>query len=407
MYNENKQVTVVEAVKTIEAQFAGSNHAKKYTRGIMCIMEAFQEHCDERGIVVLEKDVILRFMAERYDVHPKRTNNKNVHRRAMNLLLTVSESREIKHHYSPPRIIPAQFAVPVNRLLDELRRDFKAETTVERYHQQLHILTVFFDEQGVKSPNELTLVHHTQFIKTAMTKHGKQHIAHQLRTMRWFLRSMHEAGDIPEDFSHKLPQIHNATHQTRLPSAFKPDEVEKVLSVVDRNSPVGKRDYAIILLAAKLGLRSGDIRQLHFGHIDWENNVISLVQNKTGNPLVLPLLPEVGWALIDYIKHGRPVSDSPEIFVRQVAPHVPMRYYDTLLVKYLQKAEIPYERMRHHGMHALRHSFASNLLEQQIPIDIIQESMGHTSPETTQVYLSVDVKQLKSCSLEVPHAEKD
>jgi len=100
------------------------------------------------------------------------------------------------------------------------------------------------------------------------------------------------------------------------------------------------------------------------------------------------------------------MSDSPEIFVRQVAPHVPMKYYDTMLVKYLQKAGIAYERMQHHGMHALRHSLATTLLEQQTSIEVIQEVLGHTDPATTRHYLSVDLQQLRACAMEVPHAAK-
>ena len=169
---------------------------------------------------------------------------------------------------------------------------------------------------------------------------------------------------------------------------------------------MGKRNYAILLLAARLGLRSGDIRDFKFEHIDWENNLIRKVQRKTGEPITLPLLPEIGWALIDYIKHGRPLSDAPEIFVRQVAPHVPMKYYDSMLVKLLQQAGISTEAPRHHGMHALRHSLATRLLEQNTPLPIIQEVLGHCDPATTQQYISVDVEQLRSCAMEVPDAAK-
>jgi len=261
-----------------------------------------------------------------------------------------------------------------------------------QYELGLCRLTKQLDAQGVSTPAALTLQHFANCIKESMGRHGKQYVAQQLRVMRRFLCSMHEAGDIPEDFSEKLPKIHNATHQSHLPSAFTAEEVEQLLAVVDRNNPAGKRDYAILLLAAKLGLRSGDIRQLRFDHVDWQNNVIRLTQRKTGVPLSLPLLPDVGWAIIDYIQHGRPVSDSPEIFVRQVAPHVPLKYYDEMMVRYLQKAGIRYERLRHHGLHTLRHSLATTLLELQTPIDVIQEVLGHTDPTTTRHYVSVDIQ---------------
>jgi integrase len=136
------------------------------------------------------------------------------------------------------------------------------------------------------------------------------------------MKFLYDTGVQVEDLSEKILKVHNATRQEHLPSSFSADDVKKLLAVVDRNSPVGKRDYAILLIASTLRFRSGDVRNLRFEHIDWQNNCIRIVQSKTGEPLSLPLLPEAGWALIDYIKHGRPVSDCPEIFVRQVAPHV-------------------------------------------------------------------------------------
>jgi len=399
-------ITIPEAMKAVKEYYGNHGHSEKYAMGIVQAMGAFQRYCAEKEVAILDKEVIFSFMEERYGMEQRLADKKGKTLRVLYLLTDLLEFGVVQRRHCNARRIPPQFSVPVDRVLDELRRGFKTEETINRYHQTLQLLTLFFDAQGVQSPGDLTLRHFTENIKTSMGRHGKQHVAHQLRVMRVFLRSMHAAGDIPEDFSEKLPKIHNATHQSHLPSAFTAEQVERLLAVVDRSSPVGKRDYALLLLAAKLGLRSGDIRQLRFEHVDWENNAIRLTQQKTGQPLSLPLLPDIGWALIDYIKHGRPVSNSPEIFVRQVAPHVPMKYYDTMLVKYLQKAGIAYEQMQHHGMHALRHSLATTLLEQQTSIEVIQEVLGHTDPATTRHYVTVDVQQLRACAMEVPHAAK-
>jgi site-specific recombinase XerD len=266
----------------------------------------------------------------------------------------------------------------------------------------LHRLTWFLDSQGIFSPKDIALENLNGYIKTSVCDYCKQRVSHELRTMRRFMKYLYESGTVKVDLSEAVMKVRNATEPSHLPSAFSADEVERLLSVVDRNSPVGKRDYAILMVAAKLGLRVCDIRLLRFENIDWENNAVRLAQRKTGEPVSLFLLPDVGWAIIDYCKHGRPISDSPEIFVRQVAPHVPMKNFNEILAKYIRLANIPIERMRHHGMHTLRHSLATTMLKKGTPIETIQGVLGQIDPNSTRHYLSVDIEQLKGCALEVP-----
>jgi len=110
---------------------------------------------------------------------------------------------------------------------------------------------------------------------------------------------------LPRNFSTAIPTIRLASNAT-VPSVWEPELVERPLAVVDRSSPKGKRDYPILLLAARLGLRLGDIKRLTLDHLHWTRSTIEIVQNKTGEPLVLPLIEEVGTALIDYLRAGRP-----------------------------------------------------------------------------------------------------
>jgi site-specific recombinase XerD len=136
--------------------------------------------------------------------------------------------------------------------------------------------------------------------------------------------------------------------------------------------------------------------------LDWEHSAIRLTQVKTKEPLTLPLLSDVGWALIDYIKNGRPVSDSPHIFLRERAPFESLQNFDNILVKYLRRAKISTDYIRHHGLHALRHGLATTLLEQDTPLHAIQDILGHVNMETTQEYTAVNVRELRNCALEVP-----
>ena len=155
------------------------------------------------------------------------------------------------------------------------------------------------------------------------------------------------------------------------------------------------------MLAIKLGMRTSDIRNLRPSNIDWNRHMISFTQVKTGEPLTLPLPLDVGWAVIDYLKNGRPVSDTPEIFLRAVAPYESLQNFDNILIKHMRKAEIPLDSIKHHGLHTLRHSLATHMLDEDIPITSIQSVLGHVDADSTQKYIGVDVRQLRSCALEV------
>lgn len=123
--------------------------------------------------------------------------------------------------------------------------------------------------------------------------------------------------------------------------------------------------------------------------------------SQTGEPITLPLPTDVGWAVIDYLKNGRPVSDAPEIFLRAVAPYVSLQNFDNILIKHMRKAGIPLDSIKHHGLHSLRHSLATHMLDEGIPITSIQGVLGHINADSTQKYIGVNVRQLRSCALEV------
>ena len=161
-----------------------------------------------------------------------------------------------------------------------------------------------------------------------------------------------------------------SSRQARIPSVWGPGEVARIVEAIDRDNPCGKRDYAIILLVARLGLRGADVSRLEFADFDWPGNQLLVTQAKTGDPVQLPLLKDVGWAVIDYVRHGRPASDCPQVFLRHHAPVGPFSDQDHLhqmLVKPARATHVPVSDKRRHGMHSLRHSLATRLMEDGTP----------------------------------------
>ena len=177
----------------------------------------------------------------------------------------------------------------------------------------------------------------------------------------------------------------------------------RIAEAIDRDNPCGKRDYAIILLITRLGLRGVDIRGLEFADFDWRGNRLFVTQAKTGHPVQLPLLKEVGSAVIDYIRHGRPACDCPQVLVRHTAPIGPFSDQDHLhqiLVKHARVAHVRVSEKRRHGMHSLRHTLATRLMENGTPVEQIADILGHQSAGSTGVYLKSSLGLLSRCALD-------
>jgi site-specific recombinase XerD len=228
--------------------------------------------------------------------------------------------------------------------------------------------------------------------------------------VRSFLRFLTLCGILQKDLSVELPKV-RVPRDASIPSVWDHELIGKLLGAIDRSSAKGKRDYAILLLACRLGLRAGDIRTLKLDHLHWEDSRIEITQSKTATPLSLPLTEEVGEALIEYLKSGRPKTAHREVFLKLTPPFDPFggsnNLYD-IVTYWRQLAGITFRTPQKRGMHSLRHSLATRLLEQGTPFQTIADILGHTTLESTRIYAKADVEALRSVALdpeEVNHAE--
>lgn len=187
----------------------------------------------------------------------------------------------------------------------------------------------------------------------------------------------------------------------RVPSVYTYEEVEKLLSCVDRSTPMGKRDYAILLLAVRVGMRASDIRLLCFSDVDFKNRKISYIQFKTDVPQTLSLLPEIENALRDYIENGRPETDKPYIFLTYRKTQLSRSLVSLAADKYFKLAGIN-SGDRHHGSHSLRMTFASELVSENVPFEVVSRLLGHEDNAAISHYVALSTESLRSCALPVP-----
>jgi len=182
-------------------------------------------------------------------------------------------------------------------------------------------------------------------------------VARIVSDVRSFLRFLTMRGILQKDLTTELPKI-RVPRDATIPSVWGQELIVRLLGAVDRSSAKGKRDYAILLLACRLGLRAGDIRTLKLNNLRWEDSAIEITQAKTGTPLTLPLTNEVGEALIDYLKSGRPQSAHREVFLKVNPPFDPFGENNHLhdIVTYWRRlAGITFRSSQKRGIHSLRH----------------------------------------------------
>lgn len=215
--------------------------------------------------------------------------------------------------------------------------------------------------------------------------------------LRSFLRFLLQRGAIKTDLAAAVAGV-AFWRLSQLPKSLPPEQVERLLQSCNRDTPVGQRDYAILLLLARLGLRAGEVVTMTLEDLDWESGEI-LVRGKGQRLARLPLPKEVGAALADYLRHFRPACPTRRVFVRLRAPRrgfsSPVAICNVVR-RALQRAGLNPEFK---GAHLFRHSLATELLRRGASLDEIGQLLRHQQPTTTQIYAKVDIAALRRIAL--------
>ncbi len=229
-----------------------------------------------------------------------------------------------------------------------------------------------------------------------------------MKALKRFLSFLFDNELTIKDWSYTIKTLGKKFRRVRIPSFYTPEEIRLLENSISRKSMIGKRNYAMIMLCSRLGLRVSDVANLEFENIDWETNTIHIIQYKTGNPLSLPLLPAVGNAIIDYLQYGRKESDSKKVFLSFRPPYGEMtpNSVHSAIVQAFHGSGIDIKK-RHHGGHALRFSLAQRMLDRSTPIPIISETLGHQEVDMTRTYVRIDFTHIRQCVLDVPEVSDD
>lgn len=362
----------------------------------------------------LSEKLILQFL-ENYAIKPEElTTAKAGWRKHAEFSLRILWQFSRYGYFERIHTIIQKLKIPLamKKVLNEYVKYCKEKRYVSEYgaNERIRQVSLFLDfvvKKDVKTFEQIQPQHLSEFI-ISLWRFSTKTTSRVVSDIRQFLKYLFLRDLITRDISQGLPTVHVARY-AKIPSVWDRELVIKLLSAVDRGSPKGKRDYAILLLACRLGLRIGDIRDLTLDQIDWEAETISLIQSKTQRPLTLPLSNEVGNALIDYIKFGRPETHYRQVFLRLKPPCIPFSknaHLDYIVKYWRELASIKFKTKQHQGMHSLRHSLATYLLEDGTPFFVISSILGHESTSSTMIYAKSSVEMLRQVALslkEVAH----
>jgi integrase/recombinase XerD len=232
-----------------------------------------------------------------------------------------------------------------------------------------------------------------------MQANGLKNIVTGLRS---FLRYAQYRGEVGAELVAAVPAVATWATTPILPRAISAEHAQRALDSCDRGTTVGRRDYAVLLLLARLGLRSCEILRLQLDDIDWDSAHLR-VRGKGGHECLLPLPTDVGEAIATYLEQGRPISKDRHLFLRALAPvRGLMEGSDAIgtIVRYaLRRAKVD---APHRGSHQFRHALAVRMLQHGASLPEIGEMLRHRSPQSTSIYAKVDVRSLRALALAWP-----
>jgi site-specific recombinase XerD len=384
------------------AQSLGNEgYERPYLRRQVMLAALFSRWLHRRGIQAgeIENEHARKYLRDR---HQDRHTDKG-DRSSLEHLLDFLSSKNVIRSAS----IPKHPAFSIGRCIQSYERYLRsdrglAESTILYY---VEFVGDFLSNCFKKRPVELSRLRCAdvvRFVESQSRRLGIKRAKLMMTALRSFLGYARFSGETSLALARSVPVVANWS-MSSIPRAISADQTKRLLASIDRNSAMGLRDYAVLLLLARLGLRAGEVAAINLDDIDWQAGQMS-VSGKSGRRAQLPLSPEVGKALAAYVQRGRPRCSERRLFVRMTAPirGLPSgSAISTIVAGRIARAKIVAPTF---GAHQFRHGLATDMLRKGASLAAIGAVLGHQHPDTTRIYSKVDLKALQSIAPPWPAA---
>ena len=396
------QITIEQMMDAADRELRRLNLSPRTVYGHCKELREFADYCAQNAMQIYSPDTGLIYFLQRYgldmaDSTVKLTEQQRATRRTIRFLDDIYQfgcARRNSHHDYK---VPPAYADVLESYLSDCIKNNGAPGTIDVKRTKLKQFLCYLDGRRILLP-DITASDVSDYMTTLYQyKRATIHIISSV--LRDFFRYLHTSGILENNLAGDVPRPKIYVEES-FPETWTPEEIRQLLSAINRRTAIGKRDYAMILLAVLLGMRAGDICALNFKEIDWRKKVITYTQQKSGKINTLPLLPLIGEAIIDYLKNGRLDSDCDNVFIRHIPPYGAIASSSTLsetIKRYMRQAGLTIKSRK--VAHSMRHTVASTLLRNGVPLMTISNIMGHDTPKTTIAYTKVDIPALRKCAL--------
>lgn len=362
------------------------------------VWRAFLAFCVSKGDEYFSPSYIEEFLTE-FRISDPPLKESTIARKAAALKkldLFALKGTWTKGDLNPLPELPPEFSEYLEKQDEQLLRTGHSDCSRNTMRKSTAFIMRYFISAGVKHLSEIDNARVSSYLLT-LSGHAKSTVRCELSRLRMFLSYLHLFGYTEDNLADRVPEYHLGGSQSMV-KIWESDEINSVLSAIDRSSPKGKRDFAMISIAAELGVRCKDICDLRLADIDWDLCSISFIQSKTGKSNTLPLSEKLGTAIIDYLR-VRPQTDSQYLFVNLIPPYDRMKSFSSSFEKYVARSGIKVQSKAHHGLHSLRATLATKLLSVDVSPDVIFSFLGHSDRNSLGHYLRLDLENLRDCAL--------
>ena len=398
---------VKELIQIAHDSLRKAGQTTEYVASLACTWNAFL-HYHTQNPKEITREYANRFLYERYGISldvTKFASLRPAHRRrkrAIDILLRCQKHKNpfVSHTNWECRFFEP-FVSTFTSFLDARKCQNFALSTINRDIYTLNRFSEYLLLSKADSLKDINGELVIEFIKWLSQKTGLPTVKSATSTLRLLFKFFNAMGHIVYDLSTTVPKVR--IHRN-VPSTYTPTEIESMLKGMGGCSKVEIRNYAMVLLAVRLGMRASDICDLRLKDIDWRKSEIAFTSKKTGKYTALPLTAEIGNAIIRYLKEARPEDANPHLFLRYQKPHQELQpgVMHIMVTTAMRNAGVIIPHGRRHGPHALRASLASSMLRNNTPLPVISETLSHSSTDTTRIYLKVDFENLRRLALDVP-----
>ena len=409
----NNNNDIQETINQILESLKKAGMTESSIKSVYCgVYNTFLRYLSENKITDVSEEICLQYIESKNQIRLPSlltvTGNRSLNRRIRPLVVLLRyqqtgildlSTRGKKIPFSCPTSFLPAFEAFVKETEQYTLADVTKSTIIKSV--QKFILSVYVD--GLTEWDMMDM----SYIDSFLSKYKNNRIKYRgtlLYGLKKFLHFLFDNGFCEIDYVEDILSL-RIPRNGHIPHTWTQDELKRLLGAIDRQSPSGKRDYALLSLCIQSGLRASDIRSLKISDINWKEHTIRIITRKTGEPLELPLLDSIGWAIIDYLKNGRPESGYTNVFLAHHFPYGPIGSTSSLngaLRKYLIKAEIEIKPGEAHGIHTLRSTLAQNMLFCGTELPVISQTLAHQDERTTVGnYLRIDTEHLRDCSLEL------